>query len=188
MLIIGGSATDTLPEFWSPYDATIHAYVPGTPKALDLFTVDAVGNAMGNTTAVGNTIIACEAFTCERLSEGSWVPHCNTLHQRSYHTSVVHDGKILLTGGISSPTTTEWVKLDGSVEEGFLLQESLQNHCSISLENPPSMILTGGKYTGVLVTQYSLPNGDVLSMSDLTEARENHACGVNQTSEGSQVG
>ena len=175
--------TDTLPEFWSPYDATIHADVPGTPKALNFFTLDAVGNAL-----VGNTIIACYDESCEKLSEGSWVHHSNTIHYRSYHTSVVHDGKILLAGGISSPTTTEWVNMDGSGEDGFPLQESLRSHCSITLENPPSMILTGGIYTGVFVTQYSLPNGDVLSMPDLTEARENHACGVYQTSEGSQVG
>ena len=174
--------TDTLPEFWSPYDPTIHADVPGTPNALDVFTLDAVG------TTVGNTIIACQAFTCERLSEGSWLPHCNTLHQRSYHTSAVHDGKILLAGGSSFPTTTEWISMDGSVENGFPLQESFQNHCSITLENPPSMILTGGKDNGVLVAQYSLPNGDISPMPELNHAREHHACGVYQTLDGSPVG
>ena len=78
--------------------------------------------------------------------------------------------------------------MDGSVEEGFPLQESLQDHCSITLENPPSMILTGGKYTGVLVTQYSLPNGEVSPMPELNHAREHHACGVYQTLDGSPVG
>ena len=179
MLIVGGSGTDTLPEFWSPYDATIHEDLLGTPSAIKtFFTLD----------AVGNIIIACRDWACEKLSEGSWVHHCNTVHYRSYHTSAVYDGKILLTGGISSPTTTEWVNMDGSVEEGFPLQESLQDHCSITLDDPPSMILNGGKYTGVLVTQYSLPNGEVSPMPELNHAREHHACGVYQTLDGSPVG
>ena len=180
-MIVGGSGTDTLPEFWSPYDATIHEDLLGTPSAIKtFFTLD----------AVGNIIIACRDWACEKLSEGSWVHHCNTVHYRSYHTSAVYDGKILLTGGISSPTTTEWVNMDGSVEEGFPLQESLQDHCSITLENGgfTSMILTGGKYTGVLVAQYSLPNGEVSPMPELNHAREHHACGVYQTLDGSPVG
>ena len=121
------------------------------------------------------------------------MPHCNTTHQRLHHTSAVHGGKILLVGGSASPTTTEWVNMDGSGELGFPLQSpGRQNHCSITLESPVPrprlLILTGGKDTGALVTQYSLPNGDnAMSMPDLIEPRENHACGVYQTSEGSQV-
>ena len=183
LLILGGSGTDTLPEFWSPYDATIHANLPDALNPPDTFTMD----------AVGNTIIACHGSTCEKLSaEGSWVPHSNTQQPRWKHTSAVHEGRILLVGGSAFPTTTEWVNMDGTTEEGpFPLQDpGRQNHCSITLEDPPSMILTGGKNTGVQVTQYSLPNGDTWQLPDLTEPREYHACGVYQTSDGtgSQVG
>ena len=172
--------TETLPEFWSPYDATIHADVPGTPKAVKTLTLD----------AVENTIIACRDSACEKLLGGSWVHHSGTSHQRLQHTSAVHGGKILLVGGSAFPTTTEWINMDGSGEAGFPLQSpGRQNHCSITLETPPSMILTGGKDNGALVTQYSLPNGEVLgTTADLIEPREYHACGVYQTSEGSQVG
>ena len=185
MFILGGSGTDTLPEFWSPYNATIHADLPGALNPLDTFTLD----------VVGNTIIACHGSSCDKLSaEGSWEPHSNTLEPRSDHTSSVHEGRILLVGGSASPTTTEWVNLDGSAGEGgfgLLEDAGRQNHCSITLQNPPSMILTGGKDTGVLVTKYSLPSGDTSQMPDLpdlNDAREYHACGVYQTSDGSQVG
>ena len=184
LLIFGDATKDTSPEFWSPYDATKHTDLPDTSsKVLDLFSLD----------AVGDTVIACWDTSCEKLFEGSWVPHSNTLQPRSRHTSAVHEGRILLVGGSSSPTSTEWVNMDGAAAEaGFPLQDpgGRQNHCSITLENSPAMILTGGgpdKVAGVLVTQYSLSNGDSLPMSDLTEPREYHACGVYQMSEGSQV-
>ena len=140
--------------------------------------------------AVENTLISCGDLACEKLSEGSWLPHITTKHQRSGHTSAVHGTRILLVGGSASPKTTEWVSVDGMSEEGLFALEGpgRENHCSITLEDPSSMILTGGTNTGTKVTHYSLPNGEILAtMPDLTESREVHACGVYQTSEGSQV-
>ena len=181
MLIFGGSATEALPEFWSPYDATNIEDVPGTPKIIDRFTLD----------AVESTIISCRDSSCTKFSGGSWVPHSDTFDQRLDHTSAIHGGRILLVGGSGSPTTTEWHSVDGLAEEGMFALEDpgRENHCSITLEDPPSMILTGGKNTGTLVTQYSLPNGEILTppIPAMTESREHHACGVYQNSEGSQV-
>ena len=49
------------------------------------------------------------------------------------------------------------------------------------------IVVTGGVGTWDLVTEYQLTDGRETNLTNLTEGRENHACGVYQDADGQQV-
>ena len=66
-----------------------------------------------------NTQITCVKWSSE---SGSWT-HSHTLRQRRrYHVSWATDDGVYLMGGVYSRKTTELVKEDGLVEDGFSLK------------------------------------------------------------------
>ena len=63
--------------------------------------------------------------TCVKWSEGSWNTSGSdiTLRERRYgHVSWASGAGVYLMGGIYSPMTSELVREDGTVEEGFPLE------------------------------------------------------------------
>ena len=48
-------------------------------------------------------------------------------------------------------------------------------------------MVTGGRNTEDLVTEYQLSDGRETALTPLTEGRENHACGVYKDADGQQV-
>jgi len=85
---------------------------------------------------------------------------------------------VLLVGGSTSPTTTEWVGVDGSPPtEGFPLSPPREMHCSIQLEREEAIVLTGGTQCGDSVIKYRLSTGEREELPGLREGREEHACG-----------
>ena len=168
LFIVGDLLSDHPPELWSP-DHSCQLGQLGN-QAMNSFTLN----------TVNKVVINCHSDKCERLDEvGSWTFLTNTLVNRKYHTSAVYKSEILLIGGTSDPTSTEWIPLDGSqAQNGFLINPGRVKHCSIQ---PSSnvVILTGGTGTGNLVTQFVLPDGaSPTALPQLNVAREIHACGA----------
>ena len=61
--------------------------------------------------------------TCDQWSEGSWTrSHISLREKRGYHVSWATASGLYLIGGEYSVWTSELVKEDGSVEEGFILK------------------------------------------------------------------
>ena len=168
LFIVGDLETDHPPELWSP-DHSCQLGQLGN-QAMNSFTLN----------TVNKVVIKCHNDKCERLDEtGSWTLLTNTLVNRKYHTSAVYESEILLIGGTSDPTSTEWIPLDGSqARSGFQINTGREKHCSIQ---PSSnvVILTGGTGPGSLVTQFVLPDGtSPTALPQLNVAREIHACGA----------
>ena len=170
LFIVGDLESDHPPELWSP-EHSCQLGLLGN-QAMDSFTLN----------TVNKVVINCHNDKCERLDEtGSWTLVTNTLANRKYHTSAVYESEILLIGGTSDPTSTEWIPLDGSqARSGFQINPGREKHCSIQ---PSSnvVILTGGRGTGTgnLVTQFILPDGvSPTALPPLNVPREIHACGA----------
>ena len=169
-LFIVGDISVHPPELWSP-EHSCQLGLLGN-QAMNSFTLN----------TVNKVVINCHNDKCERLDEtGSWTLVTNTLVNRKYHTSALYESEILLIGGTSDPTSTEWIPLDGSqAHSGFLIDPGRERHCSIQ---PSSnvVILTGGRGTGTgnLVTQFILPDGaSQTALPPLNVPREIHACGA----------
>ena len=114
--------------------------------------------------------------------ENSWEEVSTTDQTRKFHTSAVHDGKILLVGGSESPQTTEWIHLDGTPPPpGLPLSQEWSKHCSVQVDS--QVFLTGGTNT----LKFNLPDGTEESLASFANERELHACGVFTTQEGPQV-
>ena len=162
LLIVGGA---NAPEIWSPELDTCPLETFETKSS---FTLD----------TVGTIVVSCLDDKCEKLDDGSWTFLTSTLVNRKEHTSAVFDSKILLVGGSTEPTSTEWVPLDGSESQiGFTISPGRKAHCSIQ-PSPNVVILTGGKGTGDSVTEVILPDGtQTRDLPSLNSPREYHACG-----------
>ena len=137
-------------------------------KKITSFTLD----------TVSNTVVSCLEEKCDKLVDSSWTLLTSTLVSRKDHTSAIFDSKILLIGGTSDPSSTEWIPLDGSeAYQGFTISQGRKKHCSIQ-PSPNIVILTGGSGAGERVTEIILPNGTLeRDLPSLSFPREYHACG-----------
>ena len=137
---------------------------------------------------VGDKIITCSEKSCKKLTKGTspveniWEEASTIVQNRQFHTSAVHDGKILLVGGSSSPTTAEWIHLDGSPPSpGFSLSQDWSKHCSVQVSS--EVFLTGGTST----VKLTLPLGTEEKLTSFANEREHHACGFYTTQDGPRV-
>merc|ERR1719360_181543 len=78
-------------------------------------------------------------------------------------------------GGQYSKETSELVKEDGTVEEGFKLKYKTEESCSIPDPDKEEVIITGGIYTMTTVSVYS-EDGWQRDLKQLTQGRTVHAC------------
>ncbi len=88
--------------------------LPDLPKGRALHTQD------GPWACGGDSSISMA--TCDRWSEGSWTRLASLSVTRSGHVSWATASGLYLIGGGYSEKTSELVKEDGSVEEGFKLK------------------------------------------------------------------
>ena len=61
-------------------------------------------------------------------ASGNWTMSHTLKYDRYHHVSWATDSGVYLIGGYNSPKTSEKVKLDGSVEEGFSLKYATRLH------------------------------------------------------------
>merc|ERR1719232_1200194 len=82
-------------------------------------------------------------------------------------------------GGLASSRTSELVKEDGSVEEGFNLEYETISSCAISDEDNNEVIVTGGSVSNnpsrKTVSVYN-EAGFQRYLSPMNEGRYRHAC------------
>ena len=64
--------------------------------------------------------------TCDQWSEGSWTRSASLRERRRSHVSWATASGLYLIGGGYSGNTSELVKEDGSVEEGFKLKHTTE--------------------------------------------------------------
>jgi len=166
IVVAGGVGREV--EVWSP---TVNCSLPDLPDlggywedlSLDL---------------VGGQLVACRDFDCVVLVEDSWEGIEGPEESRVYHTSAVTSRGLLLIGGYNSPGTTELLQAG----QTFPLTHNLDEHCSIQVSES-TIVLTGGRITLNLVTEYSgLETGgwEVSSkqLPGLVTGRRQHACGT----------
>jgi len=85
---------------------------------------------------------------------------------------------VYLIGGEESVRTSEKVKLDGSVEEGFSLKYDTEFACSISDPDNEEVIITGGgEYPAVKTVSVYSEAGWKRDLKPLNQGRYEHACG-----------
>ena len=160
--------------------------LPSLPRGMSSHTVD----------VLDSKIVACDETSCLQFTGGSWSILTRTTERGFAHTSAVIQSRLYLVGGEfssyspdspDSPDSTEIVTSDGAVEPGFSLQNGRWRHCSIQTQE--SVVLTGGRDTLSLVTEYSDIQGDVRvrELHPLAVGRAAHACEVYRDTAGSQV-
>jgi len=165
-LVVGGGEGREV-EVWSP---TVNCSLPNFPDlggywqdlSLDL---------------VGGQFVACRDFDCVALVGDAWEGIEGPELSRVYHTSAVTSRGLLLIGGYNSPGTTELLQAG----QTFPLTHNMDEHCSIQVSES-TIVLTGGRITLNLVTEYSgLETGgwEVSSkqLASLGTGRRQHACG-----------
>ena len=110
----------------------------------------------------------------------------DTIVERTFHSAVGLREKLLLIGG-SDSNSTEFIPVDGSgaspgpftVRHGYL-------HCTMKISEEV-IVVTGGRNTEDLVTEYHLSDGRETALTPLTVGRFAHACGVYKDADGQQV-
>merc|ERR1711971_202316 len=116
--------------------------------------------------------------TCVKWSpaSGTWTQSHTLSQKRRDHVSWATASGVYLIGGGSSPRTSEKVKLDGSVEEGFSLKYNTAGACSIPDPDNEEVIITGGDTALKTVSVYS-GAGWQRDLASLNQGRNYHACG-----------
>ena len=179
ILVLGGYPYYTSVEFWSTDN-------PGQDDCL-LNNYPRAIHTEPSANFVAGKLVTCFVSQCEIYDNGVWSFLVYTIYSRQYHSSAQTEDKILLIGGSSSPSTTEWISLDGSASQNgpFNVRNSY-HHCTIQL-SPDLIVVTGG-YTGNYdyVTEYHLTTGVERILTSLSQGRYYHACGVYQNA-GQQV-
>ena len=192
ILIVGGEHTSNYQsvELWSAFDQRESCVLDAYPREMRHGpTVNLVSNGLGTL-----RLVACNADTCEIFeagdspsTSGSWEYLQNTTTRRGLHSSATRKDAVLLIGGYHS-NSTEWIPVDGSPPQPgpFHVRHGSQ-HCTIQLSSD-LIVLTGGYFTGDLVTSYHLSgNGDETPLTPMGRSRGAHACGVYQDAGGQQV-
>ena len=113
----------------------------------------------------------------------------DTKEYREYHSSATREDAVLLIGGNSRGTnSTEWIPVDGSAPQpGPFTVRHGGTHCTMQISDN-IIVVTGGRYTESLVTEYHLDGGTEIHLAPLGKPRQDHACGVYQDADGQQVG
>jgi len=172
ILITGGTDTSIYlrnNEIFNPFTRA-SCSLRRLPKALAFHTFDR-GLACGGSHSDTRT-------TCMKWSPdtGTWT-QSHTLRQWRYgHVSWATASGVYLIGSWWSPSTSEKVKLDGSVEEGFSLKYNTSFACSIPNPDDNEVIITGGNSTLKTVSVYS-EAGWQRDLASLNQGRRDHACG-----------
>ena len=182
ILVIGGwlSSVSRSVELWSPAESCVLEDYP-----RDMWTPTA--------NLVSGELVACYYDSCDIFNNGEWNHLVDTREWRVYHSTAVKDDRLLLIGGGSSVSTTEWIPLDGSPSQPgpFYIRHG-PAHCTVQISNE-MIIVTGGSDTGsyepnTFVTEYHLSgDGNETPLSPLTKGRAEHACGVYRGAGGEQV-
>ena len=137
---------------------------------------------------VSGQLVLCYGDSCEIYNGGGEWTHLTNISYRERHSSAVKEDRILLIGGVYSSQSTEWIPVDGSPPQAgpFHVRHGSQ-HCTIQVSSD-LIVLTGGYFTGDLVTSYHLSgNGDETPLTPMGRGRGAHACGVYQDAGGQQV-
>ena len=166
-------------EFWSPADPEEGSCeLEDYPRGID-FTPTA--------NLVSGRLVACYEDSCEIYNNGDWNHLVNTRSSRINHSSAVKENRILLIGG-SVSNSTEWISADGSPSQAGPFQvRHGPSHCTIQ-PYADLIVLTGGYETEEYVTEYQL-NGESTEthLSEMSQGRRYHACGVYQGAGSQQV-
>ena len=114
-LITGSGGNGLLTEIYNP-DTKVGCFLPELPESRWLHTQDGDLTCGGGRTSTQNTCVKWSP------SFGNWT-QSHTLRQRRYnHVSWATASGVYLMGGDFSKRTSEMVKFDGSVEDGFSLK------------------------------------------------------------------
>ena len=136
---------------------------------------------------VGHQLVACWDKSCDIFQNGAWEHLQDTIERRIYHSEVAMQGKVLLIGGRGSAGFTEFIPIDGSgASLGPFTVRHGTYHCTMKISEEV-IVVTGGSPTFDLVTEYRLTDGGETTLSQLTEGRSRHACGVYKDTDGQQV-
>ena len=137
---------------------------------------------------VSGQLVACYEDSCEIHNEGGeWKHLADTSSRRRYHSSAVHENRLLLIGGAAS-RSTEWISVDGSPSQpGPFNVRHGYSHCTLQLSSD-LILVTGGYETEKYVTSYQLSgNVDEIPLTPMQQGRREHTCGVYQDAGGQQV-
>ena len=137
---------------------------------------------------VSGQLVACYGDSCEIYNGGGeWTHLVDTSSRRRYHSSAVHENRLLLIGGAAS-RSTEWISVDGSPSQpGPFYVRHGYAHCTLQL-SADTIVVTGGEDTWQYVTSYQLTaNEDKTPLAPMKKGRSGHACAVYQDAGGQQV-
>ena len=179
ILVIGGSwSSPSAVEFWSSTNADQEScQLSDYPRSMSLGPTVNI---------VGNKLIACYSTSCDIYQDGAWEHLQDTIDQRTRHSAVGLREKLLLIGGFDS-YSTEFIPVDGSdASPGPFTVRHGYYHCTMKISEEV-IVVTGGSATEDLVTEYQLTDGRETALTNLTEGRGWHACGVYQDADGQQV-
>ena len=107
LLVVGGDATATSVELWSPTSSCSLAPLPQPAVAPSVDVVE-------------GEVVACHGTSCSTLSGGVWGEGAVLRESRRWHTTATTARGLLLMGGFDSPNTTE-VVAEGQAAVGFPL-------------------------------------------------------------------
>ena len=173
--------------YWSSSSRSVELWSPAKEGSCEL--EDYPRNMTDGPTAnlVSGEIVACYKYTCDIYDNGEWNHLVDTAHRRVGHSSVVKDGRLLLIGGYPS-RSTEWIPTDGSPSQPgpFDIRHGFW-HCTLQISTE-IIIVTGGAFTESYVTKYHLTgDGNETPLTQMTQRRRVHACGVYRGAGGEQV-
>ena len=183
ILVIGGSPSPQSVEFWSAVDPEQGSCVL-TDYPREMITDSTVNLVSGR-------LVACCDDTCEIYREGSWRHLQDTKEWREFHSTATTEDAVLLIGGTDSEYndifSTEWIPMDGSAARpGPFTVRQGHSLCTIQISHD-IIVVTGGHWTGDLVTQYHLFGGPETPLTPLGQYRFGHGCAVYQDAEDRQV-
>ena len=113
--------------YWSSSTATVEIYNPATNTGYSLpqsfearywHTQDG-GLVCGGGAAAGHSPFSCDKWNSD---SGTWTQSHTLRHVRQAHVSWETENGVYLMGGWHSKNSTELVKKDGTVEDGFSLK------------------------------------------------------------------
>jgi len=160
LLIVGGARLGGAPAPRPESLSSVELWHPSLPSC---FLPDLPRSMYGHTVELADDrIITCLGETCEVFQSGEWPTLVNTTEPRSWGSSTVTNQGVMLLGGDGTKTTEVIPSTGETARPGAFDIRHARIHCTINI-SPKIAVITGGRDTYDLVTEYNTVHTDLRS-------------------------
>jgi len=135
----------------------------------------------GETIICGGNPYKTRGQSCEKLTASGWQDFGQMAKKRTYHTGHTLASTILLVGGESSYSSSEYIDTSGKSKPGPRISPERYQHCGVTVDQSKIVLIGGSNAPSSVTLMEGLNEGETTTSKNLPSlniGRWGHACGA----------